>query len=53
MTFEDDTKLFGLLRRYSEPDEADELKKQIIEYVKSRSHDVNAEIQEFQAEQAT
>ena len=27
MTFDDDTKLFGLMRRYSDPEEAEELKK--------------------------
>lgn len=45
MIFEDDTKLFGLLRRYSDDEEAIELKRQIIAYVKTQIHDVPAEIQ--------
>ena len=44
MTFDDDVKLFGLLRRYSEPDEMDELKKQVIEYVRTQIHDVPTEL---------
>ena len=44
MIFEDDTKLFGLMRRYSDAEEVDELKRQVIEYVKTQIHDVNAEI---------
>lgn len=53
MTFDDDVKLFGLLCRYSEQDEQDELKQQIINYVRAQTHDVNTEIAEFQAESAT
>ena len=49
MIFEDDVKLFGLMRRYSDEDEREELKEQVIAYVKTQIHDVNAEIQEFQA----
>lgn len=44
MCFDDDVKLFGLMRRYSEPEEAEELKRQVIEYVRTQIHDVNAEI---------
>ena len=47
MIFEDDVKLFGLMRRYSDSDEIDELKNQVIQYVKTQIHDVNAEIQEY------
>ena len=47
MTFDDDVKLFGLFRRYSEPEEIDELKNQVIKYVRTQIHDVNAEIQQF------
>ena len=50
MTFDDDTKLFGLLRRYSDPEEAEELKNQVVNYVRTQIHDVNTEIQQFQAE---
>lgn len=52
MTFDDDIKLFGLLRRYSEPEEKEELKVQCIQYVRTQIHDVNAEIQEFQTASA-
>ena len=45
MTFDDDTKLFGLMRRYSDSEEAEELKRQVIEYVRTQIHDVNAEIE--------
>ena len=44
MTFDDDVKLFGLMRRYSDADEADELKRQVVEYVRAQIHDVNTEI---------
>ena len=53
MTFDDDTKLFGLMRRYSDPEEAEELQRQVIEYVRTQIHDVNAEIQQFQTASAT
>ena len=35
MTFDDDTKLFGLMRRYSDPEEIEELKRQVISYVRT------------------
>ena len=44
MTFDDDTKLFGLIRRYSDPEEAEELKNQVVNYVRTQIHDVNTEI---------
>ena len=44
MTFDDDVKLFGLFRRYSEPEEVEELQKQVLNYVRTQIHDVNAEI---------
>ena len=47
MIFEDDVKLFGLMRRYSDNEEVEELKRQVIQYVKTQIHDVNAEIQQF------
>lgn len=47
MTFDDDVKLFGLLRRYSEPEEIEELKRQCIEYVRTQIHDVPTELQQF------
>ena len=47
MTFDDDVKLFGLMRRYSDTEEAEELQRQVIEYVRTQIHDVNAEIQQF------
>lgn len=52
MIFEDDVKLFGLMRRYSDSDEVEELKTQVIQYVKTQIHDVNAEIQEYQTQNA-
>ena len=48
MTFDEDTKLFGLFMRYSDAEEAEELKRQVIAYVRTQIHDVNSEIQEFQ-----
>ena len=53
MTFDDDTKLFGLMRRYSDSEEAEELKRQVIEYVRTQIHDVNAEIEQFKTASAT
>ena len=44
MIFEDDVKLFGLMRRYSDSDEVEELKRQVIAYVRTQIHDVNYEI---------
>ena len=44
MTFDDDVKLFGLFRRYSEPEEVEELQKQVLNYVRTQIHYVNAEI---------
>ena len=35
MTFDEDTKLFGLMRRYSDPEEIEELKRQVISYVRT------------------
>ena len=48
MIFGDDSKLFGLMRRYSEDEEYDELKRQVIGYVKTQIQDFNEEIQEYQ-----
>ena len=53
MTFDDDTKLFGLMRRYSDSEEVEELKRQVIEYVRTQIHDVNAEIEQFKTASAT
>ena len=53
MTFDDDTKLFGLMRRYSDLEEADELKRQVVAYVRTQIHDVNAEIEQFKTQSAT
>lgn len=47
MTFDDDAKLFGLMRRYSDTDEIDELKRQVTEYVRAQIHDVGAELEQF------
>ena len=44
MTFDDDVKLFGLFRRYDSEEEAEELQKQVIDYVRAQIHDVPAEI---------
>lgn len=44
MTFDDDVKLFGLLKRYSDEDEEAELQDQVIKYVQTQIHDVNNEI---------
>lgn len=44
MIFGDDVKLFGLMRRYSDDEETDELKRQVISYVKTQIQDFNQEI---------
>ena len=44
MTFDDDVKLFGLLRRYSDEGEEAELEEQVIKYAQTQIHDVNNEI---------
>ena len=53
MTFDDDVKLFGLMRRYSDESEADELQRQVIEYVRAQIHDVQTEISQFKTQSAT
>ena len=53
MIFGDDVKLFGLMRRYSDDEETDELKRQVISYVKTQIQDFNQEIQEYQDVKAT
>ena len=41
------------MRRYSDSEEAEELKRQVIEYVRTQIHDVNAEIEQFKNASAT
>ena len=36
MIFDEDAKIFGLLQRYSDESEVDELKQQVINYVKAQ-----------------
>ena len=45
MIFDEDGKLFGLLMRYSDESEADELRSQMVAYVKaSKDFDMNNEL---------
>ena len=45
MIFDEDAKLFGLLQRYSDESEADELRNQMIAYVKAqKDFDMNNEL---------
>ena len=37
MVFEDDSKLLGLLARYSDPQEIDELKNEIVRYINTQT----------------
>lgn len=49
MIFDEDAKLFGLLQRYSDESEADELRNQMIAYVKAqKDFDMNNELQEYE-----
>ena len=41
------------MRRYSDSEEAEELKRQVIEYVRTQIHDVDAEIEQFKTASAT
>lgn len=50
MMIEYDSKIFGLMARYSDPEEVGELKQQIVKYVRVQLQDINAEMQNFQVE---
>ena len=46
MCFEEDGKLLGLFRRYSDPSEAEELQSQVIAYIRStEGFDMQKEVQ--------
>lgn len=48
MVFDEDSKLFGLLQRYSDEHEADELRRQVIAYVKVQGDfDMNTEAAQY------
>ncbi len=47
MVFEDDTKLLGLLMRYSEASEIDELKNQIVQYISTQTQDIKGEMTQY------
>ena len=48
MEFDEDAKLFGLLQRYSDEHEADELRHQVIAYVKVQGDfDMNQNVAEY------
>ena len=45
MVFDEDAKLFGLLQRYSDESEVDELRRQVIAYVTTQGEfDMNQEV---------
>ncbi len=49
MIFDEDGKLFGLLMRYSDESEAEELRSQMVQYVKTQNNfDMNNELQEYE-----
>ena len=49
MIFDEDSKLFGLLNRYSEESEADELRAQMVAYVKAQNDfDMDSKLQEYE-----
>lgn len=47
MVFEDDSKLLGLLMRYSEPSEIDELKNEIVKYISTQTQDIKTEMNQY------
>jgi protocatechuate 3,4-dioxygenase beta subunit len=53
MVFEDDSKLIGLLMRYSETHELEELKSKIVEYISTQTQDIGNEFKNYQTEKAT
>ena len=49
MIFDEDAKLFGLLNRYSDESEADELRTQMVAYVKAQNDfDMDSKLQEYE-----
>ena len=49
MIFDEDSKLFGLLNRYSDESEADELRAQMVTYVKAQNDfDMDSKLQEYE-----
>ena len=53
MVFEDDTKLLGLLMRYSEASEIDELKNQIVKYISTQTQDIKGEMTQYHKDYTT
>ena len=49
LIFDEDSKIFGLLRRYSDESEAQELRTQMVAYVTTQNNfDMNNELQEYE-----
>ena len=53
MVFEDDSKLLGLLARYSDSAEIEELKNQIVNYICTQTQDITSEMNQFKKESNT
>ena len=50
MVFEDDSKLIGLLTRYSDPSEINELKQAIVDYISTQTQDINEQLIQYHKE---
>ena len=49
MIFDEDSKLLGLLQRYTDESEAEDLRQQMVAYVKAqKDFDMNNELQEYE-----
>ena len=50
MVFEDDSKLLGLLARYSDPSEIKELKNSIVDYINTQTQNINEQMTTYHQE---
>ena len=49
LIYDEDSKLFGLLQRYSDESEAEELRSQMVAYIKTQKNfDMNNELKEYE-----
>ena len=47
MVFEDDSKLLGLLMRYSDLSEIDDLKNEIVKYINTQTQDIQTQMTQY------
>ena len=50
MVFEDDSKLLGLLMRYSDPSEIDDLKTEIVKYINTQTQDIKTQMTQYHSD---